>query len=225
MQEILLAAAIVNWLTMQHWDVYQEVKFRNHGGIADIAAVRDGKLWVIECKTALTFTVLEQAAQWHSHYRSVAVPATQRYSGRQTAYVFAKNYLKVGVLEFEHQHNYIREIMIAPVMREHHEFSKALIGQLKDGHKTHAVAGSNREKRYTPYVETIERVKRFITNNPGCTLAAIMDHLGDNHHYANSTSMRGSLRTALKSWEREWCEIREDDKGTPRYFANRPSRS
>jgi len=219
--ETTLAAAIINWLIVQHWDVYQEVKFYGHGGIADIAAVRDGKLWIIECKTSLTFTVLEQASAWRSHYRSIAVPAPKKYNGRQTAYHVAKNFLSVGVLEYRPiTYEKVYEIHDAPIMREHNKFAKSMIEQLKDGHKTHAIAGSsNGMRRFTPYVETMERVKNFITKNPECSLKEIMDHLGENHHYANSISARGSIRTALESWESSWCEVLKDGKGNLTYRA------
>lgn len=216
MIETTLAAAVVNWLTAQHWDVYQEVKF-GYGGIADIAAVRDGKLWIIECKTSLTFTVLEQARTWRSHYRSIAVPAPQKYTGRETAYYVAREFLKVGILEFRQRNGDIYELRSAPLMREYHQFAKALIGKLRDGHKTHAVAGSSNGARFTPYVETMERVRRFIVANPGCSLKEIMDYLGNNHHYTTPASARGSIRTALESWESSWCKVTKDEHGNLTY--------
>jgi len=58
MKETDLAERVINWLEDQHWEIYQEVQFRGYGGIADIVAVRAGYLWIIECKTSMTFTLL-----------------------------------------------------------------------------------------------------------------------------------------------------------------------
>jgi Holliday junction resolvase len=49
-KEIDIGKALVEWLNVQHWDVYQEVKIYSH--IADVVAVRNGIVWIIECKTS-----------------------------------------------------------------------------------------------------------------------------------------------------------------------------
>ena len=213
LKETDLAAAVIDWLTVQHWDVYQEVKFSFASGIADIAAVRNGKLWIIECKTSLSFTVLAQAAAWKSHYRSIAIPETLRSDGRSFAYDYAKHTLKIGVLEYGKRHWHgspIDEYFPAPIMREYHHIAKQLMGQLSEGHKTHAQAGSAHGDRYTPYRQTMDAVKEYVTNNPGCTIKDIMNNL-PKHHYSNGDSAKGSIRIALANWENDWCEVISND--------------
>ena len=208
MTEELLASNVISWLEEQHWDIYQEVQFHQNASIADIVAVRNGQLWVIECKQSLTLTVLEQAYRWKTHLRSVAVPRTKtrRQQKRVLAYKIAKDYLRVGVLEVS-QFGEVFLKVPAPIMREYHNQSVYYKSLLKDEHKHYAKAGTRNGGYYTPYQDTIKRVKDFISNNPGCTLKEIMDFIGRSH-YSNKQSARQSLRTALEHWESEWCCIK-----------------
>jgi len=197
-----LAAKVVKWLTEQHWIVYQEVKL-GYGGIADIVAVRADLVWVVECKTALTFTVLEQASNWRVHFRSIAVPSVRNRDERAMAYTIAHNYLKLGVIEVGIA---VEEYSAPPLMREYHRFAKRYQSLLKEEHKTYCAAGSSNGGQYTPYRATMDHVKRFIMYHPGCTLKQIMDDLGGEHHYASNQGAKTSIRVALSNWE-PWCNI------------------
>ena len=97
-KEADLAKVVVSWLNEQHWDVYQEVQIHGFGGVADIVAVQGPLVWVIECKTSLSLTVMEQASVWRVHFRSVAVPTGVRHHSRTAAYRVARLFFKVGVL-------------------------------------------------------------------------------------------------------------------------------
>jgi len=198
MSEKELASKLISWLTEQHWEVYQEVPM---GAIADIVAVRNKIVWIIECKTSMTFTVLEQAQNWHTHYRSVAIPEAQRRSGRQFANSIAQS-LGIGVIEIG---MYIKVIEPAPLHREWHKSSMKILKNLREEHKTFCAAGSANDRRFTPYVATITDVKYFIGRHPGCTIKEIMSSL--HHHYSSDQSAKTCLRVALSSWESDWCKI------------------
>lgn len=210
MSETELAKRVIRWLSEQHWDVYQEVEFRGQGGVADIVAVRDGKLWIIECKTSLTWTVLEQAEKWRAHFRSVAVPDSNS-RGRTTALKVAKYYLKVGVIEVEDR----VYSFPPPLMREFHKSSKFKISQLKPEHKTFCEAGSI-YGHYTPYRATMDQVKKYVIAHPGCTIKEIVANLKD-YHYANDKSALSCIRTALCNWEK-WCRVETAGKEYKFYF-------
>jgi hypothetical protein len=215
MNETYLAKRIIDYLEEEHWDIYQEVQFNNHSGIADICAVRDGKVWIIECKTSLTFTVLEQAQAWKCHYRSIAVPEGHSLRGRRTAYDIAKNYFKVGVLILSDRDGII-ERKSAPLMREFHISSKKMIAYLKPEHKFYSEAGANNGRRWTPFQATMSHVKNFIAGNPGCSLKQIIDDVGKSH-YANKTSAISGVRVALENYS-PWCEIKIDIHGNRKYY-------
>jgi hypothetical protein len=211
--ETEIAAKVIKWLDEQHWDIYQEVQFRNYGCRADIVAVRSGYVWVIECKTSLTFTVLEQADHWQSHFRSIAIPSARSLQGRGFAYHIAVQYLNLGILEIGD--NGVRERTGPKLMRYFHQSSKRMISQLREEHKSTLAAGSYGGGYFTPYRQTMNEVKRFIARTPGCTLKEIMQDL--SHHYASDTSAKTCIRLALESWEKNWCNAVKENNVT-HYF-------
>ena len=210
-----LAKPVVEWLEAQHWEVYQEVRFTPQGGIADICAVRDNKLWILETKTSLTFTVLEQASNWRSHFRSIAVPyARHNRDSRKFVYDIAYRYLKLGVISV-FMGNVVEE-KPAPLMRDYHRYAKSMMKRLLPEHKHYCEAGAANGGYYTPYRATMDQVKRYIQQNPGCSLKEIMDGI-DRHHYSNDKTARSCIRVALSSWESGWCRT-EKDGNVQRYF-------
>lgn len=218
-KETDLGLAVADWLKSQHWEVYQEVRFGGVGSRrADIVAVQDNIVWVVECKTRYTLGVLQQAQYWEVHYRSVAVPRISvRYKNRHRDYSVAKRYYKVGVLEVEHYAPndwHCREIVPAPLQRHFHERAKYYRSKLTPLHKTYAQAGSNEGGYLTPYRITMMNVQAFIEKNPGCTLQEIIDDLGKGH-YKTTQSAKGSIRKALANWE-DWCVV-DLTKKPPRY--------
>ncbi|KKK83737.1 hypothetical protein LCGC14_2790370, partial [marine sediment metagenome] len=145
MKELDLAEHVIAYLDSMGWDVYQEVQFFGSGGVADIIAVHDGwRMWAIECKKSLTIRVMSQASKWRTHYRSVALPSPKRSryetSSRDCAYRVARDYFKVGVIEVD-EGGAIHEIEAAPLMRQHHRFTKHKLEKLRPEHKTFAKAG------------------------------------------------------------------------------------
>lgn len=213
MNEVDLARHVIKWLEEQHWDVYQEVQFRYMSGIADIVAVRASIIWIIETKTALSLAVLEQAHNWRSHLRSIAVPACVSDShGRGVAYGIAKDYLKIGVIEVGRRNEFVKEVVEPPIMRQYHEFASDMRKQLKPIQKTYRAAGSNGGGYWTPYRETMDAVRRFVSSHPNCTLKQIMDDIKGEHHYASSATARSSIRVALSNWESDWCVVHNDGK-------------
>ena len=215
MKETELAKPVVQWLTDQHWDVYQEVQFNYGGGIADILAVKNNIMWIIETKTSMTFTVLEQASKWLSHYRSIAIPSAKRDTGRKFSYLLADK-VNVGIIEVNTRtfngSYLVTEIEPAKLMREHNEYCrKFMFPKLREEHKTFAEAGNNHGNRYTPYQGTINQVRNYIQKNPGCTIKEIFDELG-RCHYSNTQSAKGSVLSALQTFESSWCETVRDEK-------------
>jgi hypothetical protein len=216
MNESDIARRVVDWLTVQHWDVYQEVQLRAYDKIADIVAVRCGLVWVIECKQALTFKVLEQAANWHAHFRSVAVKRSLE-TNRALAVRIAHDYLSLGVLEVDAVG--VTELVSPPLMRAYHGVAKYIAGGLTISHKTHAQAGSCDGGHYTPYRATMDTVREFIAQHDGCTLKEIMVYMAQErfphhyrHHYNSTQTARSAIRRALETWERDWCEVSSEGR-------------
>lgn len=206
-KESELAAIVVSWLESQHWDVYQEVV--TTGGVADIVAVKEGIVWVVETKLQLGLDVLSQiyGRKW-CHMRSVAVLSPKKHSSeRDFAMKIAQEMCTCGVLEINDNYNSLRVIHAAPLMRGNHAGAKKLLASLKPEHKTFAKAGSSSGGHYTPYKSTIENVRRLLSANPdGLTTKEIMDQLA-KHHYRTDASARSALPSALRKYESDWCEM------------------
>jgi hypothetical protein len=204
-KETELAAVVVDWLESQDWNVYQEVQFPGTGS-ADILAIKNDHIWVIETKTSFSFQVIAQAIQWEVSYRSVGVPENRRRDrGRTLAFQTCKH-LEIGVIEVNVSN---REVYnTEPTLHEGRFVEiaeKQILRELTIYHKN-GVAGSTSGGAITPYKVTIMKVKEFIAANPGCTLKDIVSHIG-NGHYSSESSAKNSLRSALENWEKDWCAI------------------
>jgi hypothetical protein len=83
MRESEIGASVMAWLENMGWDCYPEAQFESYGNRADIAAVRDGLLWVVECKTTACLALIEQAVEWigYTHYNcaSTAISALRHW--------------------------------------------------------------------------------------------------------------------------------------------------
>jgi hypothetical protein len=201
MKETELAANIVTWLADQHWEIYQEVEFSHRGGVADIVAVRNGIMWIIETKTHYGLDVLQQAAGWPVHYRSVGVP----YSVDRD-YRVARDYYCVGVIQVGKYTGEVREDVKPRLFIKNTKVVKRYLSQLTELHKTFAQAGSQSGHHLTPYKQTMLAVRKFIETHPGCTIKDIFNDLGEMH-YASPESFKGNLLSALTSFERDWCKV------------------
>ena len=211
MKETELAAPVVEWLTAQHWDVYQEVQFAPLGSIADIVAVRHGIIWIIECKVAYGLAVLGQASGWwEAHYRSVAVPRSRE----PRDYRVAKDYYKVGILEVSTGFDGIlavNELSSPPLFLRHRDNMgirrmQHCLATLTELHKTFAQAGSNKHDHLTPYKQTMMDVRKVVEKNPGCTIKFLYEQLGEMH-YSSKASFMGNLVKSLVDFEKDWCKV------------------
>ena len=217
MKETELASKVVKYLQDDKWEVYQEVKFSKYLGssIADIVALRNNLIWIIECKTSLTLDVMEQANGWKVPLRSVAVPYSKtRYKknkkqkGGYIGYRVAKDYLKIGIIIVG---EIVSEPVFPPILRQFYKngnrLRKLLVDEQKNGE--YSSAGSKGGGYYTPYQKTIKYVKEYIKSNPGKTFKEIINYIdgGRFHHYSTPASMKQSLKIALCEWESSWCKI------------------
>lgn len=204
MKETDLAAIIVAWLIEQHWDVYQEVQFKRLGSVADIVAVRNKILWIIETKTKYGFDVLQQASTWPVHYRSIGIPF-----GRNRDYRVAFNYYRVGIIEVNDRG--AKERIPSPLFAKNHDMAKQYMLKLTELHKIYALAGSPSGHHLTPYKQTMIAVRRAIDAHPGCTIKDIFNMLG-SLHYSSPSSFKGNLIKALSQFEKSWCHVDTSNK-------------
>jgi len=210
MKETELAEKVIEWLDDQHWEIYQEVQLFSGGSVIDIVAVRQRIPWAIECKTALSLTVLGQAWRHNACYRSIAVPACVRLDkGREFARAVAESY-GIGIIEYDPRYGSgVQERVRAPLQRYNYRHRDYILDRLCEEQKTFAAAGNPDGLRFTPYKNTIRQTKFYIRQHPGCTIQEICAEVYT--HYGGSSKI-ACLRQALSNWERGWCDIRKDGR-------------
>jgi hypothetical protein len=223
LKETEVAAAVVAWLEEAGWDVYQEVQVKRFGRVADIVAVMDRRIWIIECKTSLSIAVIGQAYEWQEsvHWVSVAVPVMAKRKGgypiRGQRPRFVNRVLRdygIGLIKVERKKSFGQ----VPAALECHEaihpemrrspgkqglrFMARDIRALRDGlceeQKTFAKAGNADGDRWTPWKQTCRSVSRAVAKKPGICIAELIRDEG-HFHYASSSS----ARSALSHWLRE----------------------
>jgi hypothetical protein len=231
-KETEVAAPVVSWLSQQGWEVYQEVSVRG-GRRADIVAVKDGLLWIVEAKTTLNLEVMGQAAEWKGwcHLISFAVPA------RSGAFRYA---MRRGVLT-----NRARKVVRAmnevygvgcmvvlmggalmnpadrvhvdyrPVEAENPRMADYVRGSLCEEQKTFAQAGSA-GTYWTPYKGTCERLRRYVAAHPGCSVSEAVANI--ETHYASKASAKVCLLDRAKEGQVPGVRADEVQRGRRTLF-------
>lgn len=207
--EVELCKPLIWWLQDLKWTVYQEVQIEAFGAIADIIAVRDGIVWVIEAKRSLSLDLLAQAVDWapYANFVSIATPVgkTKLKRSRRLVFEILKNYgighLKISQTRFssglpgDYEAAYdITQAPEAKLNRAASRGEKWILNTLTEEHKTFAEAGNSYGRRYSPFQATCLAVARFVKKSPGATLKETIE--GIDHHYANE----GSARCSLAKW-------------------------
>lgn len=186
--ETELAATVVSWLIKRSWTVYQEVQAHAYDRIADIVAEKDGRAWVIECKTSFGWAVIEQAEGWigTAHHVSVAVPVGSGPKWGRGAKVadYLMKMLGIGWLSVGsdvHEH----------LLPKDQEVSSLILRCCTEEHKTFARAGNANGHRLTPFSMTCRNVLAFVRQHPGCTAKELV--AGVKTHYRDENSARACL--------------------------------
>lgn len=182
--EAVLAAHVISWLENEGWDVYQEVR-----GV-DIVALRGGVTWTVECKTVLSFKVLEQAVSRiaESHCSWVATPprkecralASKICASLGIGWITVTKEGKVNVLGRPFFNRKARDTLAKAVRPEH---------------KTFARAGSSTGRSWTPFKETCRELVGLVVRRPGIDLQTAIKHI--KHHYSTDSSAHRSLSKML----------------------------
>jgi hypothetical protein len=185
-----LAEVVVQYLSDNGWDVYQEVELCSHGIRADIVAICNGKVWVIECKTSLSMDLIGQCYNWlhYAHLVSAACPyARHRFSE------IILDHFGIGLLHVNFKYNKTCSEVLAPkIYRVPRGIAtKILLNGLHPEHKTFARAGTQ-GGYFSKFSRTKQQLIGYIKMNPGCLMRDAIKILG-KMHYASPTSAKVSL--------------------------------
>jgi hypothetical protein len=190
-----LARKVVSWLQDYQWEVYQEVQVASYDRIADIVATQGPLLWVIECKTSLGLSVMEQAYYWlgHANYISVAVPSRNNYS--REGYFVTRLLTGLGIGSI-----CVRSSGDQPVFqgeakqRLFRKTSHLLRNALVEAHKSFAEAGNAHGRRWSPFKETCAKIYAYVKQHPGCSIGDVVKNI-ETHYHTPSTA-----KSCLSKW-------------------------
>lgn len=225
--ETAVAAPVVAWLRQIGWRVYQEVQLSRGGARPDIVATwRDRLVWIVECKSALSWDLLCQAASWRgqAHRISVAVPDRAMHvpTGRRghrrddLASVEAAALRALGLGMLTTGPTGARERVPPSLLPANRRDIKHWWRCLRPEHEAgFAAAGTNGGGYWTPFRGTVAAIAAELRERPGLTtreLVAAVDH----HYGADAAAVRNLVRwlgtTAL---EGTGLVARRDGAGGP----------
>jgi hypothetical protein len=212
--EAELAAQVVEWLTDQGWDVYQEVQIRGDGSTADIVATQGPLTWVIECKLSMSLDLMAQAIDWKRDAQriSVATPGKKHepWTKRRAFVSKVLGSYGIGWIRVTPEPQYGPPCVEVLQPELNRRVKERFREHLREEHKTFAKAGNAEGKRWTPFQSTCESLVRYVRRNPGRTLKDIVD--GVDHHYASSSSAKQSLSHWIRKGVIKGVELRREGR-------------
>lgn len=196
MKEADLARDVVAYLRGMEADVHQEVAVHRGGRVADIVALTDKTVHVVECKAALSFAVIEQAMYWRydAHYASIAVPVGKRNAGRGIAFQYLEH---LGLGCYEVGYGSVTQ-QVAPRLNRRKGIGQQVRGACCDETRSgeFAEAGTNRGGYFTPFKNTVKEIQRVLANGE-LTTRELIGKI--EHHYGRDTTARSALLTWAKA--------------------------
>jgi len=203
-----LAREVVQWLQDLKWEVYQEVQPFGYGNpIADIVAVQNNLIWIVECKRTLSIDLMGQAYNWQrrAHYISVATPS-RRYKRKRSGIDFAQVILRqfgIGLLyvhpltKWEREGNFrgVEEEIKPRLNRK--AFASNIRNGLVEEQKTYAIAGNATGRHWSPFRATCKRIIQKVQEEPGITLKSLLEQI-DTHYSSTATA-----KACIPKWIRE----------------------
>lgn len=228
-----LGPPVVEWLTAEGFEVYQEVEV---GSIADVVGVRGPQFVVVEMKLSLSWELLAQARGWRwcTHQVWVAVPRAKSSSGRHTA-IQCFEQMGVGVVEVDRLFDgtpFVREPDFRPadLSRLRPTWNRKadtsyLRKALREENRTVARAGSTSAARdWSDFKQTCRRVREYVVEHPGATITEVVKDV--KHHYATDAGARAHLVKLIVDGKVPGlvCEW-EGEKGPYRLYPDPPQAS
>ncbi len=212
-----LGKIVVRYLEDLGWEVFQEVSWGGGGGKrADIVAVKDRVVWVLELKKTFGFDVLAQAEEWiHwncAHKVSVVTPAPKRsiknyHFRRKMARQVGVGWLQVREGRWG-QPDYVTTEEKPRIQRR---LRRDHIGTyLREEHKTTLEAGSQGGGYWTPFKGTAIAVRETVRRFPGISLKELIEKV--DHHYRSDAGARSSIRKWVEKGVIEGVEFRKEGR-------------
>jgi hypothetical protein len=218
-----LAEPMAAFLMQRDWIPHPEVQLVDQGPVADWVAVLDNRLAsVFEVKKTLSAKLLRQAEWWmdHADYVSIVLPAAKPGKHAEEREKFYPLLERIGLGTIELSCNENNQIDINVVLKARRQLpgrSGPLIGQLHDGHRQVGKAGSATGERWTPYKQTLHRLRQIAKDEPGIYLSDAVKAV--EHHWATDAQATAKLHTILVKDGLTGFRC-EDDHGKTRLYVD-----
>lgn len=218
MTEAELAVHIVAWLQERGWKVHEEVSC---GSVADIVAVMERRIWVVEVKKTMGLAVMSQADAWRRwvHWVSVATPKRKRVP---TSSGFEYSVMRdrgIGHFEVSTARHSLGKVLVSlePKMMRRPDpvwlarMREALIPENEAGSGLGAKAGSAGGGYWTSWKGTCRRIASIVKEKPGVTLKEVLDS-EDGFHYSSISSARSALSMQLREGVIEGVRLEKEGR-------------
>lgn len=193
--EVMLGRCVRAWLQDQQAMIYQEVEA--WPGRADLVAVTEPVISVIEIKTSLSFELLHQARRWRgrAHQVWVAVPFVGNRSDGRGQAIACFEEAGAGILEVDVSDGGHVTVRARPTFNRRADVS-ALRGALRPEQQTLAEAGTARGGHWTAFKSTCAELRRYVEAHPGATLGEALPSI--KHHYHSTAGGRSALSQLIQ---------------------------
>ena len=178
-----LAAKLIELLSRDYGNIYQEVKFleRRADILIEIPLEKTSLSWIIETKLHANFDLLEQARGWRYVANYVSVCAAGKYHNEFKSIC---RFYGIGVIQLFKFNSEYDEIVVPELNRK--SLNEMLL-DMSDAQKkwNGGIAGSLHSDYYTPFKETRNNCIYYVKTHEGCTLKELIDNI--SHHYFTKT--------------------------------------
>ncbi|CAJ1315948.1 hypothetical protein [Paenibacillus nuruki] len=200
------------------YTVYPEIEPPGNGTKrADIVAIKDQEVVIIEMKVGFGLTVIQQACDWKGYanqiYIAIPKPKKRNWMPPIGSKLLASEKLGLLEVDLKDYSNFayvdvnfsrVREVNKAPYQPEASS-AISIIKFITPYHLEGPNGGSQTGGHISGYQVTMRRVKEFLTDRDWTTAKEIADNV-ETHYYAQDKS--ASLKQSLLKWESEWCEYK-----------------
>lgn len=190
------AEKIVIFLQNEGWEIFQEVEPLHGRSVADIVAVKDRKVLVVECKLALGISVMSQAWHWKNYADYIAVAVPTSACGFTKEKEFCYDILRKFGIGLITASGLKTKWNICTVKQQASQRA-TLLKSLNEQHKTWAKAGNNQRKKWSPFQQTVSDILAYVFDNPGCDIDDMLKDV--SVHYKNKNSAKNSILRYIKS--------------------------
>lgn len=205
--EVELTSAVANWLITQGWAVYLEVQCSVKLGRADIVAIKNGEVWIIESKMGMSLELLDQAIDWQDsgHFVSMAIPepCRKRKSHRHGAAV--KSLCTTHGIGLIYVNKSVAGCRVwqktLPKLQTHIGAIADIIRDVcHNGLALQTKHNQTWQVEWSPYKRTMQTIKDYLIKNGSTPLVDVIKDC--KHHYKTNAGAVQTLKRAILNWEK-----------------------